>query len=266
MPPRPRQSKASAVTLGPGDLGRWHRGDEAIVLGWTADGLELRTPRDRPGRGVRSAVGEILSRPLDRAHPLARIVRGLADHPGPVIDATAGFGADAAVLALASDREVLACESHPVMAAILEDGIGRARRAGLPAADRLTLRSGEALRTLAGIPASAPPAMVVLDPMFPARRRSSALPPKPMQRLRALLGERSGDDVLAEVEALLEAADEAGAARIVLKRSPDAATPESSLGAPTFEISTKLLRWSVWERGATSSDRAAPATHDGGDT
>ena len=59
-------------------------------------------------------------------------VNSVPSAAGPVIDATAGFGADAAVLALASDREVLACESHPVMAAILEDGIGRARRAGLP--------------------------------------------------------------------------------------------------------------------------------------
>ena len=86
-----------------------------------------------------------------------------------------------------------------------------------------------------------------------------------MQRLRALLGEQDRERVRGEVEALLEAADRAGAARIVLKRPPDAATPESPLGTPTFEISTKLLRWSVWERGGTSSDRAAPATHDGGD-
>ena len=53
-------------------------------------------------------------------------------------------------------------------------------------------------------------------------------------------------------KALLLAADAAGASRIVLKRPPDAAVPETPIGAPTFEISTRLLRWSVWERRSSS--------------
>ncbi|MEE2971670.1 MAG: hypothetical protein VX672_00970, partial [Planctomycetota bacterium] len=96
----------------------------------------------------------------------------------------------------------------------------------------------------------------------PPRRRSSALPPKPMQRLRTLLAEE-GKAVHLEVERLLAAADRAGASRIVLKRPPDAPAPDSPLGAPTFEISTKLLRWSVWERRRGPRDEAAPRVHDG---
>ena len=110
--------------------------------------------------------------------------------------------------------------------------------------------------------AEVPPALVVIAPMFPPRRRASALPPKPMQRLRALL-EGEERTVSAEVECLLAAADRAGASRIVLKRPPDAAAPESPLGPPTFEISTKLLRWSVWERRRGSRRQVEPAGHDG---
>ena len=55
-------------------------------------------------------------------------------------------------------------------------------------------------------------------------------------------------DVDAEVRDLLGAAERADAGRIVLKRPPEAIVPDTSLGPPTFEISTKLLRWSVWER------------------
>ena len=260
-----RSDKAPVAPAAGDEILRSHRGDRAIILARIDDRFELRTLDERPGQGVGSAIPEMLGRPLDRSHPLVRIIGGLGSHPGPIVDATAGLGGDAAIAALASERPVIACESHPIMAAILEDGMLRARRAGLPGADRLMLRIGDAHRTLGTMPNTTSPSLVVVDPMFPARRRSSALPPKPMQRLRALLGEQDRESVRGEVEALLEAADRAGAARIVLKRPPDAATPESPLGTPTFEISTKLLRWSVWERGATSSDRAAPATHDGGD-
>lgn len=212
-------------------------------------GLELRVAGERPGGGVRGEIETALDRRLESGHPLRRIVSGLSDLPGPIIDATAGLGGDTAIAAASSDRAVIACERHPVVRALLMDGRDRAIRSGLEPAERIEIHAGEAIEILAA-PAR-PPALVMLDPMFPPRRRSSALPPKPMQRLRTLLGEEPGD-VPAEVEALLLAADAAGASRIVLKRPPDAAVPETPIGAPTFEISTRLLRWSVWERRSSS--------------
>jgi hypothetical protein len=68
-----------------------------------------------------------------------------------------------------------------------------------------------------------------------------------MQRLRTLLHDAE-IDVDADLRTMLDAAERADAGRIVLKRPPDAIVPDTSLGPPTFEISTKLLRWSVWER------------------
>ena len=226
----------------------------AEAAGMTLDagpgGLELRVPGERRGGGIRGEIESALDRRLDAGHPLRRIISGLAGAGGPIVDATAGLGADAAVAAASSGRRVLACERHPVVAALLLDGRRRAVEAGHEAASRIDVRPGEAIEVLGDgerAAAKVVPAMVLIDPMFPPRRRSTALPPKPMQRLRALL-ENPDLDVASEVEALLIAADRAGAARIVLKRPPDAATPESPLGSPTFEISTRLLRWSVWQR------------------
>ncbi len=223
-----------------------------MVLEMVDGGLELRLPEERPGGGVRGEIESTLVRRLESGHPLRRIVHGLAETPGPVVDLTGGLGADTAVAAAAADRRVIAFERHPVVAALLEDGRRRAVAAGLEPATRIEVHLGDAIEGLRRD--AIPPALVMIDPMFPPRRKSSALPPKPMQRLRSLL-HREGvteTEVDAEVRAFLLAAEQAGAGRIVLKRPPEAIVPETSLGPPTFEISTKLLRWSVWERRAAT--------------
>ncbi|MDG2021765.1 MAG: class I SAM-dependent methyltransferase [Phycisphaerales bacterium] len=224
-----------------------------MTLEESAAGLELRVPGERAGTGVSGEIESSLSRRLEAGHPLRRIVAGLPDSPGPIIDVTAGLGGDAAIAAASCGRPVIACERHLVVAALLEDGRRRAVLADLEPAARIEVHHGDGIDRLGGD--EVPPALVMIDPMFPPRRKTSALPPKPMQRLRSLLHRDgfAGIDVDAEVRGLLEAAEEAGAGRIVLKRPPDAAVPETSLGPPTFEISTKLLRWSVWERRTCSS-------------
>ena len=208
-------------------------------------------------------MDDVLRRPLDARHPLRRIVRGLAESSdpaaSPIIDATAGLGGDAAVAALAApDRTVLACERHPLIGAVLEDGIRRARAVGHDPASRirvLPLDARAILRWFAqrhpdtGYRVLLAPALVILDPMFPPRRKSSALPPKPMQRLRDLAETPSVEYAERETEDLLRAAAASGAARIVLKRPPEAAWPTDVIGKPTFEIETRLVLWGVWERG-----------------
>ena len=212
----------------------------------TVDGiLELRLPEDRPGTGVRGEIESALVRRLESGHPLRRIVQGLGETPGAILDLTGGLGTDTSVAAASSTRCVVTCERHPVVAALLEDGRRRAVAAELEPAIRIEVHHGDAIDRLQR--EGAPPALVVIDPMFPPRRKSSALPPKPMQRLRSLLHD-AAIDVDAEVRDLLVAAERADAGRVVLKRPPDAIVPHTSLGPPTFEISTKLLRWSVWER------------------
>ena len=243
-----RSEKASVDPAAGGAVLRWHRGDRTIVLARIDDRFELRTLDERPGQGVGSAIPEMLGRPLDRSHPLVRIIGGLGSHPGPIVDATAGLGGDAAIAALASERPVIACESHPLIATLLDDGLRRARAVDLPGADRISARTGDARAVLAPGGAGQAPGLVVVDPMFPPRRRASALPPKPMQRLRDLAGPTDRVRAASATAELLDAAANSGARRVVLKRPPEAAIPDGVLGTPTFEIETRLLRWVVWDR------------------
>lgn len=207
-----------------------------LVLTSSEEGLELRHPDASPGQGVRANLAPI--RP--GRHPLGK---ALPDGEGPVIDATAGLGGDTAVVAALGHR-VLAIERNDVLFALLQDA--RARLADHEQAERITLQHADAIDVLASPPpAFAFPAAIVIDPMYPLRRKASALPGKPMQLLRALLDDRDEQE---DLEALLRAAFATSARRIILKRPPEASTPEA-FHAPTFSIESKLVRWDVWECG-----------------
>jgi len=160
-----------------------------------------------------------------------------------VVDATAGLGVDAGLVA-SLGRPVLAIERDPILHAMLVDA--RARLADAETADRITLVHADARSLLCSLPAPFErPAAVLLDPMYPTRRSASALPPKSMQFLRALL---HGADHEGEIDSLFVAAMSSSARRVVLKRPPEADPPQG-VGTPTFSIETKLVRWDVWERG-----------------
>ena len=204
-------------------------------------GLEIRGIGDRTGQGVRATPFLALHRGL-AGHPLTRILRNT---DGPVVDATAGLGSDAGIAA-ALGKDVLLIETNTMVHAMLEDALARAHGEELALAGRMTLLHADARELLGNLstPWSTPGA-VLLDPMFPPRRRESALPPKPMQRLRKLVGFDDAD----AISELLDAALASKARRIVLKRPPEADVHHEGLGAATFSIETKLLRWDVWERG-----------------
>lgn len=198
------------------------------------DGLELRMRGDRPGQGVRAALEAVST----AGHPLTKLLRGC---PGPVVDATAGLGGDTAVLA-SMGRRVLAIERSQVLIRLLDEAHQRIPDPELQI--RIQVLAGDALELLPQLPEEfKTPAAVILDPMYPARRKRSALPPKSMQALRMLHSE-GGDH---GPEDLLPAAFAAGPQRVVLKRPPEA--PLSSERAPTFSVTTKLVRWDAWELG-----------------
>lgn len=148
------------------------------------------------GQAVARAVGVKKGRPLPR-----------------VLDATAGLGRDAAVLATLG-CEVLAVERHPAVHALLEDGLARA---GERFQGRLHLLQGDSRALLeeaargAGPIADFAPDVVLVDPMHPPRRKS-ALPKQEMRLFRALLG--ADEDQLA----LLAAARALPGARVAVKR------------------------------------------------
>ena len=148
-----------------------------------------------------------------------------------VVDATAGLGEDAFLLAAAGCR-VLLFERDPVIAALLDDALGRAKRdpETAPIASRMTLYPEDSIPALPTLS----PDVVLLDPMFPERKKS-ALVKKKFQLLHLL--EKPCED---ERE-LLDAALFARPKRIVIKRP--AKGPFLAGVKPSYSLSGSAVRF-----------------------
>jgi 16S rRNA (guanine1516-N2)-methyltransferase len=158
------------------------------------------------------------------------------------VDATAGFGSDAWVLA-AAGIEVIAVEQDPLVGALLQSALNRACAQGLAPARRLALFRGDAKE----LHVQAPIDVVYIDPMFSAGRRKAASS-KSMSFLQDWLQDKySQQDQLA----LFERACDVALARVVVKRSAKA-EPLSSY-PPTFQIKGKTHRFDVYQRGGESA-------------
>ena len=161
-------------------------------------------------------------------------VKGVAD---PVaIDATAGLGEDALLLAVAGFR-VRLYERNPTIAALLEDALERAE--SIPeladAIGRMQLEktdSEPALRQL-----GFQPDVVLLDPMFPSRQKSAAVKKK-LQLLQQL--EEPCDDEAA----LLDAAFAAHPRKVVVKRPVKG--PWLAERKPAHSLSGKAVRFDCY--------------------
>ncbi|MBB3190626.1 class I SAM-dependent methyltransferase [Halomonas cerina] len=168
---------------------------------------------------------------------------GLAKGVTPsVVDATAGLGRDAFVLATLG-AEVLLVERVAAIAALLEDGLARARAASDPEvrriAARMCLAHGDASRDLVSlvVDSGVTPQVIHLDPMFPHREKS-ALVKKEMRLFRDL----AGDDT--DAPRLLEAALDVATHRVVVKRPRKA--PPIAGPAPRHVIAGKTSRYDLY--------------------
>lgn len=164
----------------------------------------------RRGRGARhEALGQAIG-----------IGRGIRT----VVDATAGLGRDAFLLATLG-CSVRAVERNPIVAALLADGLARARRhpAVATTVERIALVEGDAIAELDAIATTGGVDAVYLDPMFPDRGKA-ALSKKDAQGLQAIV-----DDAHDAVD-LLARARAAANRRVVVKRprtAPPIAEPVS---------------------------------------
>jgi 16S rRNA (guanine1516-N2)-methyltransferase len=155
---------ATAAALGahvaPRDA--WERAGGPVVVWVDGDGLGVRGPprSSAPRRPPLPAVGRGGRDPLLRA--LGSPVRGTS-----VLDATAGWGRDAGVMA-AAGAQVTMVERSRVMALVLEDALARWSRAGVEVVARLRLVAGEAADVLAASPPGAVD-VVYLDPLYEGR-------------------------------------------------------------------------------------------------
>ena len=154
-----------------------------------------------------------------------------------VIDATAGLGRDAFVLA-AIGCKVRLVERHPVVAALLEDGLARAyadAEIGKFMQERMQL---VAVSHIAQLDCEKEQADVVyLDPMYPHKQKS-ALVKKEMRVFQHLVGaDLDADSLFLPAKALARK-------RMVVKR-PDYA-PFMAEMKPDFSHTTKNHRFDIY--------------------
>jgi 16S rRNA (guanine1516-N2)-methyltransferase len=166
---------------------------------------------------------------------LARAVGARRGHRPQVVDATAGLGRDAFVLA-ARGCDVTLVERDSVVAALLDDGLARARadEATSAIAARMTALEADATTVLGRAPSD----VVVIDPMHPPRRKSAAVK-KEMRVLRARVGTDPDSDHL------LAAARQAARERVVVKR-PKGAEPLAGL-APSGAVAGRTTRFDIYK-------------------
>ncbi len=216
----------------------WH-------LAWTGEALVLRST-ELAKQGdilVDFASGAATYRRKfggGKSEAIAKAV-GLSKKAGlTVIDATAGLGRDALVLA-SLGAQVTLVERNPSVALLLWDGLRRARLDPevcdwLPQRMQLVFQSAaQALQTL---PA---PDVVYLDPMFPAREKSAAVK-KEMRAFHDVVGSDP------DADGLLALAFHLAGKRVVVKRPGYA---EFLAGQkPSMSIEGKNNRFDVYVKAA----------------
>ncbi|HSG21654.1 MAG TPA: class I SAM-dependent methyltransferase [Azonexus sp.] len=158
-----------------------------------------------------------------------------------VLDATAGLGRDAFVLAELGCAVTL-IERQPLIAALLEDGLQRALtdQEVAPIVARMRLLCGNAI-ALMDAWEDEPPQVIYLDPMFPHRDKS-ALVKKEMRLFRPLAG---NDD---DAPALLAAALKLATHRVVVKRPRKA--PAIAGEKPGYILEGKSSRFDIYPKKA----------------
>ncbi|WP_304598678.1 16S rRNA (guanine(1516)-N(2))-methyltransferase RsmJ [Photorhabdus sp. CRCIA-P01] len=224
---------------------RWglvHDENAIMALVLTPQRLELRK-RDEPKLGgiyVDFISGTMAHRRRfggGRGEAVAKAIGIKKDYLPTVVDATAGLGRDAFVLA-SLGCHVRMLERHPVVAALLDDGLQRGyqdEEMGGWLQERMTLLHASSITTLADI--TPRPDVVYLDPMYPHRQKS-ALVKKEMRVFQSLVGaDEDADSLLSPARALAKR-------RVVVKR-PDYAEPLAGVAA-SAAITTKNHRFDIY--------------------
>ncbi len=171
-----------------------------------------------------------------RGQLIARAVGVKSGKKPTVIDATAGWGQDAYVLASLGCK-VLMIERSPIVAALLNDGLQRAVKDSSWKNIQLELVEADAINYLSELESDQKPDVVYLDPMFPERSKS-AMVKKEMQLLQVLLG------IEQDSSELLSIAMTVARKRVVVKR-PKAA-PSLTEVTPDLVISGKTSRYDIY--------------------
>jgi len=225
-------------------LGLAQEGEAQFALQLGEQGLQLvELGPQAPGPvRVDFVEGAVAHRRLFGGGSGQMIAKAVGVQPGVrprVLDATAGLGRDAFVLA-SLGCSVTLIERQPLIAALLEDGLARAAldRDVAPIAAQMQLLNGNAIELMRAWQGE-PPQVIYLDPMFPHRDKS-ALVKKEMRLFRPFVG----DDL--DAPALLEAALNLASHRVVVKRPRKAPLIEGA--KPGYALEGKSSRYDIYPK------------------
>lgn len=185
---------------------------------------------------VGGAVGHRFRSGEGRGQALAKaagLVRGVTPN---IVDATAGLGRDAFLLA-ALGAHVTLIERSEKMHDLLAQGLARARAAGgryAETVERMTLLHGDSCALLPELK----PQVVLVDPMHPPRG-NTALVKKEMRQIREIVGTDP------DSERLMQVALECAQNRVVLKW-PLRADAMAGIRKPSHQILGKSTRYDVF--------------------
>jgi 16S rRNA (guanine1516-N2)-methyltransferase len=185
---------------------------------------------------VHGAVNHRLLYGGGRGQNLPKAVGMKAGQSPHIIDATAGLGRDAFLLASLGSQVTL-IERSDIVHGLLEAGMEAARKAGgrhKEVIDRMTLIHGDSIDLLPRMN----PDVVLIDPMHPPRKKS-ALVKSNMRELRDIVGA----DV--DQRRLIEIALGAAAKRVVIKW-PAKSPPMEGLKPCSHQIVGKSVRYDVF--------------------
>lgn len=189
------------------------------IIHYDSKGLSMTFTQDQ---AVSPTRVDFLSKKLQHRLATTRRSEGLpkaagldkAKGPLSVIDATAGLGADAYILA-ALGCQVQMLEKSGLIAALLYDGLRRGLQEG---AGDIRAHLGNMALVMADAHAymvsmEDDPDVITLDPMFPPRKKTARVK-KDMALMQQLLPPNEDEDI----EQLLELACQRAKKRVVLKR------------------------------------------------
>ncbi len=186
---------------------------------------------------IEPRFGEQRSWPAPKKGALAQ---ALGRKTKTIVDATTGWGQDSLHI-FRMGYELRCIERSPLMFELLDDGFKRlsqldwVKRNSKKPPELIFANACNILTSL-----QKKPECIYIDPMFPPKRKKSALAKKSMTILRELLGD---DEDKAQLFAI---AQQVATKRVVVK-SPLYAEPLG--GKPNESFSGKLLRYDVYFKG-----------------
>ena len=178
-----------------------------------------------------------------KTHPLAQAI-GLKNKNLTVLDATAGFGKDTALIECLGHK-VIALEQNPIIFTLLQSAAATCSASYKVITSKfINQNSCEYLANMAqSYPDIIYPDIIYLDPMFPSKNKNN-LVKKPMQLLQTILADEPNNN-----EELLNIAIKKANKKVIVKR-PQTAAPLANIQPDLSITKSQSTRYDIYLKGA----------------